>query len=67
MKITNLSPYVITLTRVIDDKRRIKLKKAKILKPNDDFILTELHDTSKFKLYSIDDLGTEIESNIICI
>lgn len=67
VKITNLSPYVITLTRVIDDKRRIKLKKAEILKPNDDFILTELHDTSKFKLYSIDDLGTEIESNIICI
>ncbi|HBA7710212.1 TPA: molecular chaperone [Escherichia coli] len=67
VKIANLSPYVITLTGVIDDKGRIKLKKAEILKPNDYFILTKVHDKSKFKLYSIDDQGTEIESNIKCI
>ncbi|HIA7302435.1 TPA: hypothetical protein ACWR3Y_004608, partial [Escherichia coli] len=67
VKIINFSPYIITLTRVIDDKERIKLKKTEILKPNDSLSITKEHNTSKFKLYSIDDQGTEIESDIICI
>ncbi|ECB5535560.1 molecular chaperone, partial [Salmonella enterica subsp. enterica serovar Schwarzengrund] len=67
VKIMNFSSFIITLTRVTDDKERIKLKKTEILKPNDGLIITKAHNTSKFKLYSIDDQGTEVESDIICI